>query len=323
MTSPPPERFRLLKLEDLEREAPPTDLITGLVGDDDLVVLYGASGVGKSFAGLWCGFCVSEGIPFLGHAVRPGPVVMIVLEGGRRYRYRVRAACDALDLPAPTQLSIIRDPLYAHMADSILAYIAAIRSQRNGAPLALTVLDTLARASAGSDENKNADRELTLDGLRAIQRETGGALIAIAHTGWNEDRLRGGYTVQANADLILKLSRNESTAGLTLEVEKSREGESGARFPVALSPVGQSLVFGPADCQENAGELTPAAVKAIGALEAIALSDGVTSSVWGKASGLPDSTFFRVRKQLIAAGRVQVLSRGRHVVAPNGGPPLP
>jgi hypothetical protein len=205
------------------------------------------------------------------------------------------------------------------MAESVLDYIQAIRTQRKGEPVALTIIDTLARASAGSNENSNADRELTIDGLRAIQRETGGAVLVIAHPGWNETRLRGGYTLLAAMDSVFRLFQDESAGGLILEVEKQRDGESGQRYSACLTPAGDSLVFGPREASDGSNgvqPLTPAARKAIDTLAATALSDGISTAVWEKASGLPPSTFFRVKKDLIVSGRVQVIGKGRHVVAP-------
>jgi len=319
-------RFRLETLADLEAADPPIDVVDGFLGVDALAALYGATGVGKSFSAVWLAVCISEGIPFFGHRVKAGPVIIVVMEGGRRYRYRLRAACDALDIQFPGQLYVTRQPLYPHMAESVLEYIEAIRVQRDGAPVSLTILDTLARASAGSNENSNADRELTIDGLRAIQRETGGAVLVIAHPGWNETRLRGGYTLLAAMDSIFRLFQDESAGGLILEVEKQRDGESGQRYSACLTPAGDSMVFGPRDAMDpHAGpkQLSPAARKALETLSATALSDGISAAVWERAAGLPASTFFRVKKDLILADLVQVIAKGRHVVSLNGRPLLP
>jgi hypothetical protein len=188
--------------------------------------------------------------------------------------------------------------------------------------VALTVLDTLSRASAGSDENSNAHRALTTDGLRTIQAATGGAVLVVAHTGWNETRLRGGYSLFADCDTILKLSEEDS--GLVLEAEKVRDGEHGQKWHAALVPMGDSLVFGPADAVDAVPDrLSPKAAKALDALAGVALSDGVGASVWQQASGLPGTTFYRVLKQLVASGKVSKLPRGKYTVSPNGFQSLP
>jgi hypothetical protein len=66
--------FLLQTLAELESEEDPVDVVDRLLGVDGLAALYGATGVGKSFAAVWLALCISEGIPFFGQPVSlPAP----------------------------------------------------------------------------------------------------------------------------------------------------------------------------------------------------------------------------------------------------------
>ena len=45
-------------------------------------MLYGPSGVGKSFIALAWAYAIAHGLPWLGRAVRPGSVIYVAGEGG-------------------------------------------------------------------------------------------------------------------------------------------------------------------------------------------------------------------------------------------------
>jgi hypothetical protein len=318
MTGP---QFRLQTLAELEQEPPSRDLWQGILAEDGLAVAYAQSGVGKTFFTIRLMVSVSEGVPLHGRHVKQGAVIVVVMEGGGRYHQRLRAACDALSIDQPIQIFICRDSLYLHDGASVAAFIAAVREKLDGQPVALTVIDTLARASAGSDESKTADRELTVDGLRAIQRLTGGAIFAVHHTGWNDARMRGGYNLQCAADTILKLEAGETDGALTLTVEKVRDGEDGFKLAGVLTPHLGSLVYDPAelaDAVADPGRLSKSALRTLQALQDIALSDGATSTEWVRADPGSDANHFKIRKQIQSAGFVAKVGKGRYIVSPSG-----
>jgi hypothetical protein len=176
------------------------------------------------------------------------------------------------------------------------------------------VIDTLSRCSAGSDENSNADRELTVEGLNHIRRVTEGGVLAIHHTGWKEDRMRGGYALQAAADTILALKGSE--AGLELKVEKQRDGEDGKIIQLCLKRFGGSLIV--TDGQGQPGGLTEQQKKLLRVLDEIATSEGVSTSVWLKSTGLPESSFYAARKRLLSDGYVAAVGRGKNAISPAG-----
>ena len=296
-------QFRFFTLAELEQEPPAVDLWEGVLPEDGLAVLYAQSGIGKTFFSVRVMLSVSEGIPLHGRRVRPGPVVVVLMEGGGRWHRRLRAACNALSVEYPKQIYVCRDPLYPHALVSVTAFIAAVREHLGGQPVALTVIDTLARASAGSDESKTADRELTIDGLRSIQRHAGGAILAVHHTGWNDSRMRGGYNLQAACDTVLRLEAGEADRSLVLIAEKIRDGEDGFKLAGVLTSHCDSLVYDAAELVEAVEaippRLPPKVIRAMEALHSVALAEGATSKEWRTSTKLSESEFYRIRKQLV------------------------
>lgn len=312
-------QFRFSTLAELEQEPPGRDLWEGVLPEDGLGVLYAQSGIGKTFFSVRFMLSVSEGIPLHGRRVKQGPVVVVLMEGGGRWHRRLRAACNALSVEHPKQIHVCRDPLYAHDFASVTAFISAVREHLGGQPVALTVIDTLARASAGSDESKTADRELTIDGLRSIQRLAGGAIMAVHHTGWNDSRMRGGYNLQAACDTVLRLEEGEGDRSLVLIAEKIRDGEDGFKLAGVLTPHSDSLVYDPAELVEavEAERLPPKAIRALEALHAVAMADGATSTEWRTSTKLSESEFYRIRKQLVEWKAATVKGR-RYTVSSSG-----
>jgi hypothetical protein len=305
--------FRFWSVAELGAQPPPEELVAGLVPVDGLGVLWAPSGHFKTFVALSIGLAVALDRSWLGRKVRGGPVVYIAAEGGRGIGSRVTAALDwlgAIDAPGFT---VVPDTVYLHDGGHLAAYLSQLRTYTSK-PIALTVIDTLSRCSAGSDENSNADRELTVDGLNHIRRATGGAVLAVHHTGWLEDRLRGGYALKAAADTILALKRNET--GLELKVEKQRDGEDGATLNLAAQPHAGSLVI--TDGEGRPGALSVQQRKVLATLNEIALSDGVSATAWEKSCAVPASSFYAARKRLVIDQYVQQIGRGKYVITPAG-----
>jgi hypothetical protein len=302
MTAP---TFRFWTDADLERLPSVPWLVAQILQSSALAVLYGPSGVGKSFFALALAVAVALDREWLGRDVQGGRVVYLAAEGARTLGARLSALKEWHGVTSVPNLTIVPDAVYLHHAAHLSAYLTQLR-ERVPSPIALTVIDTLSRCSAGSDENSNADRELTVEGLNHIRTATEGAILAVHHTGWNEDRMRGGSSLQAAADTILALKRAEG--GIDLKVEKQRDDEAGEVIGLHLQPCLNSLVV---TVGVTLGVLSEKARKLLKTLDDISLSDGVATSIWEKASGLPISSFYATRKLLVTAGYVEAVHGSR------------
>jgi hypothetical protein len=95
------------------------------------------------------------------------------------------------------------------------------------------VLDTLNRAAAGMDENSSVDMGEVIAGMKALQAELGGLVLAVHHSGKDVLRgLRGHSSLLAALDCVVEVNRQEERREWSLL--KSKDGEDSTRHPFRL-----------------------------------------------------------------------------------------
>jgi len=129
----------------------PEPVIDGLLYRDSLAWLHGKPGHCKSFVALDWACCIDAGLPWMGLAVTPGPVLYVIAEGTTGLHPRVRA----WEHRAGCKTGVIFLPVAVQMlqpADT--AAIAALAAELG---CVLVVIDTQARVTVGADENSAVD----------------------------------------------------------------------------------------------------------------------------------------------------------------------
>jgi hypothetical protein len=307
--------FRFWSDEDLEKLPPLEWRIDRLLQCGAFGVLYGTSGVGKSFVALSLAVAVALDRAWLGREVRGGRVVYLAAEAAYGLPKRVAALKRLHGVRRIERLTIVPEVVYLHHAQTVLAYLSQLSSQVKG-PIALTIVDTLSRCSAGSDEASNADRELTVEGVNLIRQATKGAVLAVHHTGWKEqDRMRGGYALQAAVDTVLALRNGDG--GLELKVEKMREDEDGEVIPLALRRLGDSCVID--EASPGSKTLTEQQRNILRSLYQSATSEGLSTSEWQKCTSAAASSFYAARKRLLEDELITAVHGSRRfTVSPEG-----
>jgi RecA-family ATPase len=74
-------RFKLLWLAELNDLPEPSWLIEGILAANAVVVLYGASAIGKTFVALSMALSVAAGHPWCGKPTKSGSVLYVAAEG--------------------------------------------------------------------------------------------------------------------------------------------------------------------------------------------------------------------------------------------------
>lgn len=310
MTTPAPS-FRFYRVADLADLPGVEWQVDDLLPVGAASMLYGAKGTYKTFVGLALACAIASGRPVFGRAVRRGVVVYAGLEGFLGFNLRFDAWKAAHDIPAEDTttlagLVVVRDPVFLHAPAHVAAFLAALREY--GVTRASQVMfDTLARCSVGSDEKDNAHRDQILEGLTYVRRELGSDEVPcgttlVHHTGYDESRQRGGSALPAGLDTILRLS--EGVGGPELYVVNHRDAEGGLTIPLHMGKYEGSLV---ALARDTGAEptVTPKALRALRALADVELDGRGASNVeWQQATGLPNGTYHRIRKQLFQTGLV-------------------
>jgi hypothetical protein len=100
------------------------------------------------------------------------------------------------------------------------------------------IIDTLARAMAGGDENKGTDMTLAVAAMDAIRAATGAHVALVHHCGKDEARgARGHSSLRAAVDTEIELSRNDGEGISTVRVTKQRDLPPGDPMPFSLRAV--------------------------------------------------------------------------------------
>lgn len=140
------------------------ELIEGLIGRISMAVLYGDSNSGKTFLGIDLGSAVARRIEWMDRQVDGGMVVYLATESPASVRNRLRAYQRHHACIVPNFV-IVSSPinLFDGSADTaaVIALIQRLESDL-GAKCELVIGDTLARLSAGANENSGEDMTTVL-----------------------------------------------------------------------------------------------------------------------------------------------------------------
>jgi AAA domain len=216
------------------------DFVEGVLVEGSAVVVYGDSSVGKTFWTTNLALHVAAGKPWNGRAVEQGAVVYCVMEGGNRFRNRVaawRGANPGIDLPftaIPASLNLLNPE-----AD-VLPLIETIRfvAKKTGRPVKMVVIDTLARALAGGNENSPEDMGALVRNMDIIRKTTGACVLFVHHSGKDAARgARGHSSLRAAVDTEIEVEVDRETGIRTAKVEKQRDLQDGDVFGFTLETV--------------------------------------------------------------------------------------
>jgi hypothetical protein len=234
-----PLRSYLLGWGDLDRLPEPEPLIEGVLMRHSLMFLVGRNGAFKSFVAFDWAACIATGSPWQGVEVTPGRVLYVAGEGAHGLRKRRDAwlkergvDCDDDSLMIlPRMPNLIRD----HGAVDELCDI--VREEK----FDLVILDTLARATSGGDENAGKDASVAVEAMDRIKLASrGGSTLAVAHSQKDDKDLRGWSGVEDAADVVWHAKRKAMT--VELENRKQKDVEPHPTMSLSLAPLAGSLV---------------------------------------------------------------------------------
>ena len=229
-------RFGPLPIYDLTTLPSGEWLIKDVLPKDDLVVLFGASGSGKTFVALDYAFHIAQGLPWRGHRTKQGTVVIIAAEGagGLGKRSKAYAKYHGIDLRKVPIHVITAAPNFLE-EDDIAEVLAEIKAL--GEDIALVVTDTLAQVTPGANENGAEDMGRALSNLRLIHEATGATNLVVHHAGKDASKgSRGWSGIKAAAAAQHEVLRHED-GQREVHLEKMKDGEDGLRFGFKLEVV--------------------------------------------------------------------------------------
>ena len=217
-------------------------LIFGLIETDCIGMVYGDSGVGKTFIALDIALSIATGTPYHGKPVKQGAVFYIAGEG-RNGITRRRGAWQHQRGVTTEQMA--QSPIYCSdgnlilnsaSAEDIIQAVSSIAETVSTEPR-LVVLDTLARTMEG-DENSAKDFNQYLQAAAAIQDKFQCTVLIVHHTGKDGARgARGSSAIKAGMDFSYALNKTKSGNAIVLMCEKLKDGEQPQAITYRLQPV--------------------------------------------------------------------------------------
>lgn len=229
-----PLRFQVQSAAEFANGPAPRWLIKGVLPEAELVVLYGASGSGKSFLALDMAASLARGLPWRTKRTRQVPVVYVAAEGAGGFRNRMQAYC----VNAGIQLDDL-DIGVVHAAPNLLERqdaIDLVKAIKAWGEPRLIIIDTLAQVTPGGNENAGEDMGKVLTHCKRIRERTGAVIMLVHHSGKDAAKgARGWSGLKAAADAELEVVR-EAT-GRRIKVSKQKDGEDGLEWGFALDTV--------------------------------------------------------------------------------------
>jgi hypothetical protein len=174
---------------------------------------------------------------WFGQAARPsdnGAVIYIAGEGHGGIGARIKACRIHHQIEAGIPIYFLRHQvnLRSSMEDiSSLMYAMNELVTAINCKVDLIVIDTLARAFGGGNENSSEDMGAFITSCGQIQEHFKAALLVIHHSGKDVAKgLRGHSSLLGAVDTELELIRFDDQAKGVLTVSKQKDGEDGLRF---------------------------------------------------------------------------------------------
>ncbi|WP_304618674.1 helicase RepA family protein [Paracoccus sediminilitoris] len=188
-------------------EAGAEPLVEGLLDVGAASVLYGPSNVGKTFVVLDMAHAIATGRPWSGRATTKSGVLYLALEGGGGIKKRFAALRKDNGGAAPTNFALSCATIdLCSSTESAQDIVLAARSLPGGC--GLIVIDTMARAMNGGDENSGVDVGKFVANVDRIRQATGAHVLIIHHSGKDTARgARGHSSLRAAVDTELEIQK--------------------------------------------------------------------------------------------------------------------
>lgn len=209
------------------------DLVRGVFPRIGVAGAIGASMSGKGFLIIDLMAVFAESGYWFGCRVDKVPVVYVCLEGAGGLHKRIRAWEKKKGQKYPA-IGIIIESFDLRDSAQVSALIAAIRAA--GYASGVIVIDTLAQASPGTDENSSRDMGEIIAALQEIQAALGGLVLIVHHLGKDLTRgPRGHSSFLAALDACIEVRRDGDRREWI--VAKAKDDSDGQEHPFRLEVV--------------------------------------------------------------------------------------
>lgn len=202
----------------------PNELVEGLMTIGSLSVVYGDSNSGKTFWALSVATAIATGVECYGRKTDPGLVIYLATEAPASIRSRMQAikkfhGCRLENIAiVPVPINFYSGDQDAHDIIKMVREVEQIK----GKPVRLIIGDTLARMSAGANENSGEDMGPVMARFDQVASATGAAMMIIHHNGKDAAKgSRGWSGIRAHIDTEIEVTEKDGIRSVS--VTKQRE----------------------------------------------------------------------------------------------------
>ena len=230
----PPKVINIEAWDDIQDE-PVEWLIQGILPVKAFAALYGPPGSFKSFIALDMAEAIATGRPWMGHEIeKQGAVLYLCGEGFGGMGARIRACQLHHNTPKGAPIYVIRHQLNLRSStEDFNALMVAIVTlvEKTGHEFQLMVVDTLARAFGGGNENESDAMGAFIATTGKIQEFLKCALMVLHHSGKDLAKgLRGHSSLLGAVDTQLEILRFEEQQKGVISLTKQKDGADGVRI---------------------------------------------------------------------------------------------
>ncbi len=210
--------------------AVPNELVENLMTIGSTTVVYGDSNSGKTFLALSIAAAIAEGTECYGRKTDTGLVIYLACEAPGSIKTRLQAIKQFYGCSLEN-LAMVPVPLNFYNGETdAVDVIEAIREieRVKGMPVRLVIADTLARMSAGANENSGEDMGPVMSRFEQVCLATEAAMMIIHHNGKDAARgARGWSGIRAHIDTEIEVMEKDGirSASVTKQRELSSKGD--------------------------------------------------------------------------------------------------
>ena len=251
--APAPKPTKTIKIESWDeiQDEPVEWLIEGVIPKGSFTALYGPPGSFKSFIALDIAEAIATGRTWMGRDVKQtGAVLYLAGEGFGGIGARIKACKMHHQTEDGAPIYIVRHQLNLRSsAEDFNALMMAVVQlvEQTGMEFSLAIVDTLARAFGGGNENSSEDMGAFITAMGKVQEFLNCALMVLHHSGKDAAKgLRGHSSLLGAVDTELELLRFDEQMKGILTISKQKDGADNERFgfemvEVEIRPAGLGL----------------------------------------------------------------------------------
>jgi len=236
-----PPLLHFLSYSEMVSLPEPEWLVQGVIQKQSTALMFGKSNAFKSFLAVDIALSVDTGRDWHGNAVEAGRVLFVATEGAIGVgKKRVPAWYDHYEIPEQDRRAFLyREPIRLDAAEDLTKLIGTMNFH---GPFALVVLDIFGGTMAGSEIEDTTARKW-VHGIQRLLRETGAAVLTVAHTGWQDDtRARMHTHFWGSFDSRHRVEGDKHALTATMTVERHKDADSSGSWGFRLVPSFGSLI---------------------------------------------------------------------------------